>query len=249
MNGITQKLGTALNGLLRRLDLRLVRYSKFRHDPLGAEAVFHRLKQRGVPFTTVIDIGASDGCWTRKLQAVFPDTGALLVEANVVHEPALAEFVAQQPGCDYVLAAAADRVGDIWFDDSDPWTGLASHEPGENNTSRLPCTTVDHEISHRELGGPFLLKLDTHGFEVPIIDGAQQTLQHTEVIIVETYNFDINAQALRFWELCDHLAQRGFRPIDLMEPMFRPGDQALWQFDLVFLRADRPEFGNPRYDG
>jgi hypothetical protein len=44
------------------------------------------------------------------------------------------------------------------------------------------------------------------------------------------------------------MAQRGFRCIDLVDPMHRPHDDSLWQMDLVFARKDRPEFSYRGYE-
>jgi hypothetical protein len=51
-----------------------------------------------------------------------------------------------------------------------------------------------------------------------------------------------------FPELCLYLAERGFRCLDMFDPLYRPKDEALWQMDLVFARADRPEFQYNSYE-
>lgn len=73
------------------------------------------------------------------------------------------------------------------------------------------------------------------------------TLEQTAVLIVEAYNFRINRDALTFPEMVEELARRGFRCFDMLDPMNRPADGALWQMDMVFLRADRPEFRGNSY--
>lgn len=245
---IKRTIGKTLNKVLQIFDLRLVRQSQYLSDSLSFDAVFERLKLKNIKFNTVIDIGASDGCWTRKIRKHFPDSFCYMIEANHFHEQSLIQFVENNKNCAYKLAAAADFVGEINFDDSDPWTGVASHQQDNKNTSRVISTTVDEEVVAEALKGPFLLKLDTHGFEIPIFNGACETLTKTNVIIVETYNYDVTNDSLRFWEMCDFLVQKGFRPIDLMEPMFRPKDKSFWQVDLVFIRAERPEFQSNSYD-
>ena len=42
--------------------------------------------------------------------------------------------------------------------------------------------------------------------------------------------------------------KKGFRVIDIAEPLYRPFDKALWQLDLFFFRADRDEFKTLRYN-
>jgi hypothetical protein len=93
-----------------------------------------------------------------------------------------------------------------------------------------------------QFDGPYLLKLDTHGYEVPILEGARETLTRTEAIIMECYNFRIAPECLMFGDMCQHMERLGFRCIDLVDPMHRLADDSLWQMDLVFVRGDRPEF-------
>jgi FkbM family methyltransferase len=196
---------------------------------------------------TVVDVGASDGSWSDLARRYFPAARYLLIEANAVHEPALRTFTERVPGSDYVLAAAGDRVGELYFDASDPFGGVASPERQEGMVT-VAATTVDHEIERRSLPAPFALKLDTHGFESPILAGAANLLGQASLLVIEAYNFELFPGVLRFHELCAHLAPLGFRPVDLVDPTYRPKDGAFWQCDLFFARDDRPEFASKTFD-
>jgi len=66
------------------------------------------------------------------------------------------------------------------------------------------------------------------------------------MLIIESYNFTLHEGALRFHELCAYLENRGFRPVDFCEPLYR-NDEVFWQFDLCFIRKDRPEFDHNNY--
>ena len=99
----------------------------------------------------------------------------------------------------------------------------------------------------KNLNGPFLLKFDTHGYEVPILRGARKTLENTNVIIMEVYNFYITEHTLLFSEMCDYLSKLGFRCYDLAEPMLRLYDSSFWQVDLFFCRHDSPIFSYSQY--
>lgn len=197
---------------------------------------------------TVIDIGASDGSWSEAAMRHFPRARYLLIEAQAnPHLPRLEAFKSLHPNADFCIAAAGHRLGKIHFNAGDPFGGKAADTPFAKHDIEVPVTTVDHEAAARKLEGPFLLKLDTHGFEVPIFEGAAETLTRTALIVVEVYNFKISPEALRFHELCAYLEERGFRPLDILDITHRPGDGALWQMDLVFARADRPEFADNEY--
>jgi FkbM family methyltransferase len=164
------------------------------------------------------------------------------------HGEALRELDASDPRMHAVLAAAGDHVGDTHFIANDPFGGAATAEPSGEYDIVVPMTTVDTEVERLGLAGPYLLKLDTHGFEVPILEGAASTLGETILLVIEVYNFELRPSALRFHELVDYLERRGFRVIDLAGVAWRPRDRALWQMDLVFLRDDQPEFDSSKYE-
>ena len=216
-------------------------------DRCTMDGAFRALARRRHAFKTVVDIGASNGQWSEALMRHFPDQQYLLIEAQPVHEPALRRFCAHHGNARYVLAAAGEREGRIHFDASEPLSGQASNIPFPANDIEVPVITLDTALASTGLPGPYLLKFDTHGYEAPILSGATDTLARTEAIVMECYNFRIAPECLTFDEMCRHLAQRGFRCIDLVGPMHRPRDDAFWQMDLVFVRSDRPEFGYTGY--
>jgi FkbM family methyltransferase len=196
---------------------------------------------------TVVDVGASNGQWSEAFMAHYPQARYLLLEAQTVHSRALQQFCQRHPNASYVLAAAGAEKGEIYFDSGHPLGGQASYTPFAADNIVVPVTTVDNEVIGQALPGPYLLKLDTHGFETPILEGAQTTLQQTEVIVIECYNFKIAPESVLFHEMICQFEEMGFRCIDLVDIMYRPYDNALWQMDLVFIRADRPEFTYTRY--
>ena len=211
------------------------------------EAALTGIRTRNHFFNTIIDIGASDGRWSDMALRQFPACSYLLIEAQPVHIPALQKFQSQHPNVQLALAAAGEKSGTINFDATDPFGGIASEHPFPANNIVIPITTLDVEVRQRNLKGPFLIKFDTHGYEVPILNGATETLAQTEVIIIECYNFKIADRCLLFHEMVAFLETKGFRCIDLVEPTRRPLDTCLWQMDLVFARNSRPEFSMARY--
>ena len=233
-----------LNRLLRRLGLELHCYP----GNLSMERAIARAAKRNLAISTVIDVGASDGQWSRITQRYFATASYFLMEANPVHQQKLESFKKQLAKIDYVIAAAGDEVGKAYFDASDDFGGLASHTPTGGKMIEVPLTTIDVQVREKKLAPPFMIKLDTHGFEVPIFNGAAQTLTQTNLIVVEAYNFKLTNSSLRFHEMCAFLEKKGFRCVDLCDPLFRPQDDALWQFDLFFIRDRRPEFSHNTYE-
>lgn len=206
-----------------------------------------RLPRYRIDFATVIDVGASNGMWTREVLQRFPDRDYFLIEARREHEPALQAFVASQPRTRYVICAASDRPGEVHFHAGDLFGGLAAHHAFQAHDIVVPARTLDELVASHQLKPPFFLKLDTHGFEEQILAGGGSMLAQTSLAVIEAYNHRMGFGNLLFNELCAFMAARGFRCIDLFDPLYRPHDAAFWQADLAFARADWPGFGHPHY--
>lgn len=206
-----------------------------------------RITRRGIRIGTVIDVGASNGAWSEVCMRYLPDARYVLVEAQPGHTRELEAFCNLHSNACSLLAAAGNEDGFCYFDDSDPFGGLASNEANENCRTKLPMVRLDSIVSKENLPGPFLLKLDTHGFELQIIQGAEELLRNAELAVIEAYIFRLNDQALLSHELCVEMDKRGFQLVDFSEPMWRSKDQALWQWDLFFVRKTNPVFQSNAY--
>jgi FkbM family methyltransferase len=203
--------------------------------------------QQGLSIQTVIDVGASTGSWSKMAQEFMSDAFYLLIEANNLHERKLFEFKKQNPKVEYLLAAAGDYVGEIYFDANDPFGGVALHEANIPSAITVPVTTIDTLVKERDLKPPFLIKLDTHGFELSILNGAEEALKDSRLVVIEAYNFKLTQDTLRFWELCCFMKEKGFQPIDLCDPMHRLKDQSFWQMDIFFIPDSSQEFTSNDY--
>ena len=212
-----------------------------------SQAALDRIAARGITMGTVVDIGASTGMWSDSVMAYFPDAQYLLIEAQQVHKADLERFVTIHPNAQYVLKAAGERSGEIYFDADEAFSGQATTMRSREGLITVPVCSIDEEIALRKLPGPYLLKFDVHGFELPILRGAEQTLKNTSLLIMECYNFKIAPESLLFHDMCRHLHDLGFRVADISEPLWRPGDRMLWQMDIFFVRAERQEFQRNSY--
>jgi FkbM family methyltransferase len=206
-----------------------------------------RLSRYQIPFSSVIDVGASNGMWSREVIRRFPDCGYLLVEARGEHEPALAAFAGEHPRVRYAICAAADTPGEVHFHAGDLFGGLAAHTPFPAHDITVPARTLDELVAAHHLPPPFFLKLDTHGFEEQILAGAGGLLAQTSVVVIEAYNHRMGFGNLLFPELCAWMQGRGFRCLDLFDPLYRPHDGSFWQADFAFARSDWPGFQHPHY--
>jgi FkbM family methyltransferase len=206
-----------------------------------------RLQGHQIAIATLIDVGASNGSWSKAFARYFPGRHHLLVDANEVHLPALTSVCQEKLNWHYVLAAVGGETEEVYFDASHPLGGHLSKHRHDQNYHPCISATIDDLLEKQPLQGPFMIKLDTHGVEIPILDGSTNVLQQTNVLVIEAYNFNLGESAVPFWELCRHLFDLGFRPLDVFDLLYRRVDNVFWQFDLLFVRRDLPLFQDLRF--
>lgn len=242
-------IACAVNSLLAPLRVKIVRT---RADTLDAAfslpSAMRRIAGHGIPVNCVLDIGASNGQWSLMAMEIFPRASFIGIEPLRERRPELEHVKQTHSNFDYVLCVAGDTDGvEVTLNVSDDLD--SSTVDGVRGLPRVvPVKTVDAIVQEKHLDGPFLMKFDTHGYELPILDGARETLKSTNVVIMEVYNFKITEHAMRFHEMCSNMERLGFRCYDMADPSLRLHDNALWQMDLFFIRSDAKIFSLSQYN-
>jgi len=234
---ITQQLLSM--GLIEGLDFSCISDTHF--NPCLSDFTMlsnmKRLKSFVGDVGTVFDIGASCGIWSEMAMNKFPESEFFLIEANSKHEQELKKFTEREK-CRYILAAAGDKVGEIYFrDDKNKWiNGATSSFEAEHKV--LPMVSIDYLVETHSLKSPYILKFDTHGFELKILEGAKETLKNTSAIVMELFVNFLYDDSLVFFDMCKHLSSLGFKCVGLADPMLDPDSTELLQMDLIFIRKD-----------
>lgn len=189
----------------------------------------------------VIDVGAQTG--TEELFCVFPDAKHLMIEPVAENKAVLLQIVSRLRDAEVLIAAAASVSGETFLHVSANTRYAAisdSAKPEEDlqEVRRISCVAIDDLCQARSLEGPFLIKIDVDGKELGVLKGCIRTLERTECVIVETVFFgeDLN----HFYRVIEFMQDRGFVIYDIVEPIYRPIDLALWQVDTVFVKRDGP---------
>jgi FkbM family methyltransferase len=196
---------------------------------------------------SIIDVGAATGKWTRRALPYFPQASYLLIDPLEERRGALTELQREYPNTDFVIAAAGKDPGEVSLHVASDLDGSGVYDRPGQSSRTVAVTTLAVETKRLALPAPYFIKLDTHGFEVPILEGAQEILDSTSLLMIEAYNFQLSEGCLRFHQLCAWLEQFGFRPCDMVEPLRRARDGVLWQMDLVFARTAAPFFSHTTY--
>lgn len=136
------------------------------------------LADYGFIVNTVLYVGAFNGSWSAEYMVYYPDATYVLFEPQPVHSAALDDFAAEcKRNVCLVKKAVGASEGYTFFDAADPFGGALSDKEGES-LIKVGLTTVDAALLEINSAAPYLLKLDTHGFEKSILAGSTTLLKN-----------------------------------------------------------------------
>lgn len=242
---LRSRIATIVNRVVRPLGVKISGLN----SNVSMLSALENIKKRGYSPSSIIDIGASNGKWSVMGHTVFPDAHFLLFEPLVENRAAVSELVHKHKNWHYCQKAAGNEAGTVSINVAEDLDGSAVvfEDQLSDTAKQFPMTTVDSVCQDIGLPAPYLVKLDTHGFEVPILEGMKGIWNKIDFLIVEAYNFKLHARCLRFFELAALLEKEGFLPIDLVDVRHRPGDYLFWQMDIVFGRKGQKELQRGTY--
>lgn len=198
---------------------------------------------------TVIDVGVAWG--TPGLLRAFPDARLLLIEPLAEFDVAL-RLLADRRDAVVVRAAAGRESGSMELNVTSALSDTSSYASADAvgvQRRTVPVTTVDAEVERCELPGPYVLKIDIQGGELEVLAGATNTLESTELIVLEASLFHLYQGAPDVTLVIKRLEAMGFVLYDVFGGDRRPLDGALAQVDLAFARRDGVLRRSHRYGG
>jgi FkbM family methyltransferase len=184
---------------------------------------------------TVIDVGFNTG--TDGLYGVFADCAYLAVDPLQESEPFLKAQKAKTPRFSYFLAAAGPTEGELEMGVSECFGGSSAFLKDKLPTRKVPMLSLDHMARQIGAQGPYLIKVDVQGAELDVLRGAKQILDETEVLILETRLCPFKG-APEIADVVSFLKKNGFSLFEVFNPLYRPGDGAMGQLDVVAVRTE-----------
>ena len=204
--------------------------------PRGIQAALLRAKRQGFAPATILDIGASNGQWTRECRRVFPQARCFLADPLPENAAALRRLARKNTRITVwngAIGAAPGRL-DI-FSHGDQSSFLPSAD-FRGTPQAVEVRTLDSFIAEAAFAAPMLLKADTQGFELEVLQGAQECLRSTEMLLLEVSFRRVYDGGPLAHEVIGYAGSIGFRIWDICTYTQRPGDGELVHADLLFVR-------------
>ena len=204
------------------------------------------LKENGYVPDTIIDIGARTGKWSSDMKKIYPDNKYILIEALDYSKIYTFESVSNIHIFNSTILSDCKKQVD-WYEMKETGDSIFK----ENSFVYDECEPIKKDAIDLDtflLSKPDILplqrcfiKIDTQGSEIPILKGAQKTLETTDFVLIEAPLFgEYNQDVPNFSEHISYMESIGFQLYDILENHIINGFNM--QVDLLFININSDEF-------
>lgn len=194
------------------------------------------------------DVGASNGCWSARVSKVFPDAAFELFEP-LADSPPYTErmqiILSKHPRFrlhKFALGAEC-RKTKMYLPPNLP--GSTALELGDRVPAGWQCVevdmlTLDYAVEEFRLAAPDVMKVDTQGCELSVLEGARRTLPNIQLLVLECWlarSYGNGTPLLL--EIAQWLREFDFHLWDVGDT-WRDNDGTLCSQDCFFLNASCP---------
>lgn len=184
----------------------------------------------------LIDIGANIGMFTKNILHVFPQCSCYLIEANPYCEPFLKQI--NQPykinGLSFEEGTSSlfiENINNIGTGASLYKENTQFYSDGNYSTIEVNLTTLDKlNIFPEEMID--LIKIDTQGSELDILNGGSKTIKRSKYVLLEVSLLEYNLKAPLVDKIVDKMREYSFKIEDIID--YRYFNNQIFQLDILF---------------
>jgi FkbM family methyltransferase len=199
-------------------------------------------KNRGLNPTIIYDIGANKGSWTEQMRNIFPHSTYFLFEANEKNN----SFIKELNYFNILLSDVDNK--DIKFYSHKYCDGgntgdsvykelSQGYSDGKYDIVTKKTVCLDTFIRDNNLPLPDFIKIDVQGAELDVLNGAQESMNNSTMILLEVSFHQYNDGAPLFAEVIAYMNEKGFVVIDIIEQHVS-FDNYLIQIDALFAKTN-----------
>ena len=198
--------------------------------------VYNRLKELGFIPSTIIDCGACVGEWSGQIRQVYPDSFVMGIDASNwsngnIPSTNVSEFevLSNEDGKEIIFYKKSEGLctGDSIFKEN------TQHYQEHNTIKEVRISkTLKTLCDKHNIDKIDLLKIDTQGSEILVMDGLRDKLNDVEFIELECSLIEWNIGGCSLQDIIDYLKDR-FVIFDIIE-LHRLNGNDLFQVDIIF---------------
>lgn len=237
-----------LSNLYKHFDCRkkTMKYSKNRmdniYDDLGIDIssmydITDFIRKKNLNVKTIIDVGVGRG--TPGLYEPFENAKKILVEGDPRNKLYVECLCKKLPNTVSYMAAAGSEIGKCSFvlPNSSTNSVLLNYYSGKNNDNIVEVDQITLDSIDKEVNSPCILKLDTEGSELNVLNGSIEILKKIEIIIIEVRTKKHEDSIPGFNEVMEWMNKNNFRFID-MNKNYRYAFHEMHLSDIVFIKKN-----------
>jgi FkbM family methyltransferase len=186
----------------------------------------------------ILDVGASNGRWTREIMKIFPGAKVFLFEPGTAYTDEMRATLDSHERLELFPIAIGERDGPVTFHVHPDPQGSTTVEWQEGNfatPTTVPMRTIDSLIKEGAIPAPDLIKMDIQAGELAALKGAISTLPKVRALLLETWIMQgYGGKIPLLVDLMVFLRPLYFRLFDL-GTQFRHDTGALYSIDACFV--------------
>ncbi|MNK33140.1 hypothetical protein D3C87_516150 [compost metagenome] len=198
-------------------------FYKSKHLPVGTDIGIDLSKKLNFPIKTIVDVGANIGQSALYYHELFPESTIYCYEPIPAIYEKLKQLSATTPAIHAFqqgVGATAGSLEIVLLEDQLSQQHSFHKVAGDSDkTVSVPVTTIDEIVKENKLQSIDLLKIDTEGFEIEVIQGAAKSIASNQVkaVYLEVGLSSKNEHNSSFIKVFDTLEKAGFTFYGLYE--------------------------------
>ncbi len=203
------------------------------------------LKERNIK--TVLDIGANEGQFALMIRELLPQATICSFEPiPTCYKQLLTNFTNDKAfkGFNFAIGEKDETI-EMNINDFTPSSSLLEIEELHVENFKHTAHSKKQQIQVKSLDGlagelnvakPYMVKIDTQGYEDKVIKGGQKLLAAADVIFIELTYSPLYKEQTLFDDIYNDLVKLGFRYHGNFEELLSPINGAVLQSDGVFIK-------------